>query len=1055
MTAFAHVRFTFSGIEEPIPIVFPTPQLPPTPPKDPFKKPSSKQTSEKPSLTRVRDRAKTLSNTPPSTLVKLLLHEEFTTKKTRELLTKAVDQLSTASQRATDAEASRRALEVQALLEQAKRDQEVVHAREEAIRARTEVDLYRQQLKQAQDEAVRTQEKMKSLRERQVETERNAAQARSLARKYRGQTLMMAAKERGKMEGYREGLRMGREVIGAKYALEYDYASRDGGSAFIEPIEDTDASHSTPRSQPRKRASKSKSRKQAHAPQQRDVASASSSTPRAEPQPVQQNESPQLPAPLPLTPPQFTAQQLSPSPPVALPIPPPQPSSHSNHGSERSPAIQATSPIPSRSHSQYSASPNQPEIINIREPAYAASPHSQQRSQSNYSHSPAHSSASQPLQTFPQPSPSQGTTNTVSPLGEDDSLRILEYVPMPAPPAKPKPPVIQAPVPAAGVQNSEADRQREVDVSTPSTMTGIAGLRTFPSYVPTASSSGGGADVGGRAPSASGSVGGGGHRPGSRSGSVRSNGSGEQQWPVIPGRRGNLSTIYEQSREGTPGLTPMHTGTSVQSQERVNEWRKSLSESSPSETKPLSPMHSGSSFYAPPPSVVSQDTLNSSFQTTDLRRRGSSSSARTASIHIEVEPPSRTPSDGHRTPVPGGSSNHGYSAPPYPTSGNPAYTRFAPPPQQQPQPGYLSPNRSPLDLAPIQSTEPGPTEPPVIPGQIPAPRGGRGSSTTPVNGFRSGVSAGPAAPPHIYATGQFPAGFMPQVSTPRNVPIARPLSPADSDEEEEEEEEEEEDESTTSSRRNLFSKLDGGGRASDVPPGAVSGGTPQVSWKTNSNGGGYESWPPNPPPIGSGSGGQNPLPKPPQAVSGLGSGSSWGGSTYVAPTPTPSGSPHVARGGGGGGGAAPVPIPIPNSSWGSGGVPKKPTTTTSTSSGTPRIGGVTPKPFGTPRVGFGAFSPSLVSSLERSLPPSSPRRSSMHAGTTPILKPSSIRDDDDDEDEFDTQTNENTRANSARTVRMGRSVKVGVAGGSGGGGGLGGGGGGSPYRAPGGVPLYR
>ncbi|KAL0566193.1 hypothetical protein V5O48_015825 [Marasmius crinis-equi] len=93
-----------------------------------------------------------------------------------------------------------------------------------------------------------------------------------------------------------------------------------------------------------------------------------------------------------------------------------------------------------------------------------------------------------------------------------------------------------------------------------------------------------------------------------------------------------------------------------------------------------------------------------------LRRRAS-----LAHIGIEVEPPSPTTSDEdsdeERTPVP----------PPHPVSAN----RFARPPPQQ-QPGYLTPHRSPLDLAPIQLTEPGPATiapmpaPPVFQAPVPA-----------------------------------------------------------------------------------------------------------------------------------------------------------------------------------------------------------------------------------------------------------------------------------------------------------------------------------------------
>ncbi|KAG7089745.1 hypothetical protein E1B28_011399 [Marasmius oreades] len=1067
-----------SGIAgiEPTPIVFPTPDIPSEkasfPPNPTYNK-STKQPNEKSSFTKGRERVKTLSNTPPSTLVKLLLHEESTTRKTRQLLTQAVDRLGTASERAVNAETSRRAVEVSALLEKAKRDQELAIASDEASRARNELAMYKLHLKKAQDEVTRAHKAMKALTERQVAAERNAAQARSLARKYRGQNLTMIAKEEGKLEGYRQGLRIGRQVIGAKYD-EHDI--QDGGSAYIEEyFEDTEGTataHSTPHSQSRRASRKDDGRRrrdsEAHTPRQTTVDGYPRSTPRPQPEPTLPASSNRIASPL-----AATVQGVdSPQPGPSL-LPPP--SIHAQQPSLVSPHIH-------QRHSQQITSEEEPEVINIRTSVTTDSTPTQARESSDLPRSPAESSNSRPpVQIFPHPSPSQAS-HTASPISENSALGILEYVPMPPPPISMPPPElqipaqrspeIQAPVPGSGVQNSEADRQREVDASTPSTITGIAGLATFPSYVPTVSSSDG-ADVGGRAPGVAGSTSGsltGVNRPpsaaGSRAGSVRSVGSGDP-WQGSSGRRGNLSTIYEQSREGTPGLTPMHTGTSsVQSQVRVDEWRKSLSQSgteSPrSDVKPLSPMLSGSSLYAPPPpSLVSQDT-----GLTDLRRRRSSSSGKTASINIQVEPPSQPASDGRHTPVPGSAGSRGHSAPQYPTFGSGGSTHHSTGPQQQ-QPGYLSPNRSPLDLASIQSTESGPNEPPVIPGMTPKHPGvSRNPGPPPmVSGpLNNGSSPGAQAPlPHIYATGQFPPGFVPAYVQPspdaRTMSLQnsrRPTSPVDSDQSEEE--------STTSSRRNLMNTLYGGNGASDIPPGAVTGGTPQVTWKSSTaTGSSYETWPPNPPPIGSASfsTSPNPLPKPPQPISGGTTFGAWGSGSPYAPSPSGSGNPpYTLRGTTGESersrSPAPVPIPNPtlNNNWGA--IPK--TSSTSTSNTTPRFAGVTPRSLGTPRLGM--ISPSLVSSLDRALPldntiDASPRtkRESLHAGTTPLFKGKSIpslsgsgsgrssRNGSEEYNVLETQTQENTVAN-AKTVRMGDRVQVGAAGSS-------------PYRQQANVPLYR
>ncbi|KAF9266648.1 hypothetical protein L218DRAFT_81115 [Marasmius fiardii PR-910] len=587
--------------------------------KDNYKKPT-KQPIEKSSFARVRDRAKTLSNTPPSTLVKLLLHEESTTRKTHQLLTQAVDRLGTASERATNAETSRRATEVQALLEKTKRDQELAAANDEARRAKNELEIYKLQLRRAQDEALRTQKTMKVLTERQVAAERNAAQARSLARKYRGRNLMMIAKEEGKLEGYREGLRAGREIIGAKYNLQ-EYEIQDGGSAFIEEYfedaEGTTTAHSTPYSQSRRMSRKDETRKQrdtgSHTPRQMTTDGHPRSTPRPQPQPdlptssngtqtspatvLQAVQSPQ-PAPLPMTPPliSISAQQLSPTI-SASPISP-HPRSLQPHSpiqgndSSRAAGVPFPDPIVEPTPHPQQVAVEEPEVINIRRPSSSNST-PQALGPPVFSHSPTQSYTSPTAQILPHSSPSQAS-HTSSPLAENNVLGVLEYVPMPAPPISmpntesQTTAEIQAPLPSSGPQNPEADRQREVDVSTPSTMTGIAGLATFPSYVPTASSDG--TD---QVPGVAGSAGsaGGGHRPpsatGSRAGSVRSVGSGDP-WPGGTSRRRNLSTIYEQSREGTPGLTPMHTGNSLQSvrsQVRVDEWRRSLSQSGGTEVR--------------------------------------------------------------------------------------------------------------------------------------------------------------------------------------------------------------------------------------------------------------------------------------------------------------------------------------------------------------------------------------------------------------------------------------------------------------------------------------
>ncbi|THV07771.1 hypothetical protein K435DRAFT_169003 [Dendrothele bispora CBS 962.96] len=178
-----------------------------------------------------RDRVTSLNSTPSGALVKLLVAEESTTRKTRKLLDSALDRLQSASQRAAQAETQKRKTEDDALIQHAQLTKDVDEARRAASKAQNEVEMYKLRLHQLEMETAEARETIRAAQEMREDAERSAAKARATARKFKQEVAKTAAKARGRQEGYFEGLQRGRLITG----MGYDYIPGDG-SAYIEEV---------------------------------------------------------------------------------------------------------------------------------------------------------------------------------------------------------------------------------------------------------------------------------------------------------------------------------------------------------------------------------------------------------------------------------------------------------------------------------------------------------------------------------------------------------------------------------------------------------------------------------------------------------------------------------------------------------------------------------------------------------------------------------------------------------------------------------------------------
>lgn len=200
----------------------------------------SKRSSRVPERFR-QDREKALAGRSNRDLIRLLIHEEYHAKDTRNLLHTAFDRLELETQRVAEAEAR--------VLEIAQRFRTVNDARiasqQDAARANEELRLYKFQYSNAQQEISRAQDTLKTIEGQRDDAAAAATRARDAARKYRENHLVYVAREEGRRLGYEEGLRHAKYGYAGVGAIGYDDEYSDSTDGVMtrlitrEPFNDT------------------------------------------------------------------------------------------------------------------------------------------------------------------------------------------------------------------------------------------------------------------------------------------------------------------------------------------------------------------------------------------------------------------------------------------------------------------------------------------------------------------------------------------------------------------------------------------------------------------------------------------------------------------------------------------------------------------------------------------------------------------------------------------------------------------------------------------------
>ncbi|KAL0956225.1 hypothetical protein HGRIS_002381 [Hohenbuehelia grisea] len=129
----------------------------------------------------------------------------------RDLL-RLMEQLKTQTRRADEAE--RKACEIAVQLKTV--NEAKIEAIYDASRANEELKLYKHQLERAQEEIKRAQRVVESLESQRHAAEQSAVQHRDAVHKLREEHLVYVARERGRQEGFKEGLTRGREYAYAE-----------------------------------------------------------------------------------------------------------------------------------------------------------------------------------------------------------------------------------------------------------------------------------------------------------------------------------------------------------------------------------------------------------------------------------------------------------------------------------------------------------------------------------------------------------------------------------------------------------------------------------------------------------------------------------------------------------------------------------------------------------------------------------------------------------------------------------------------------------------------
>lgn len=228
----------------------------PFPPIDPIEPPSSPSESSGSRTRSSRSRShRTTSSSPTGVpheherrqrdltssklLSKLISREEHDSKRLRSALIIAGERLENETRRADEAE--RRIIEVLHRLRGA--HEATMLAQAEAARANEEVRLHKLRLDEAQREIFRAQEIVDTIQKEKEQAEAEAADARTVARKFREQNLVARAREQGRRQGFQEGLIRGRDIAwreeqAAQANYDRRWPPRSGMRFNYEPVEE-------------------------------------------------------------------------------------------------------------------------------------------------------------------------------------------------------------------------------------------------------------------------------------------------------------------------------------------------------------------------------------------------------------------------------------------------------------------------------------------------------------------------------------------------------------------------------------------------------------------------------------------------------------------------------------------------------------------------------------------------------------------------------------------------------------------------------------------------
>ncbi|KAF8272462.1 hypothetical protein EI94DRAFT_1718097 [Lactarius quietus] len=143
-----------------------------------------------------------------SRVMSMLLYDERETNDLRRMFLSVTEQLKQESQRADENERrARDAIQRFKAINEAR-----LAAQQDAARAKEELRLYKLQLEYAQQEIFKAQDILDSLEAQRHDAEASAANARSVARKLKEESLVDLAREEGRRIGLQEGIARGRRL---------------------------------------------------------------------------------------------------------------------------------------------------------------------------------------------------------------------------------------------------------------------------------------------------------------------------------------------------------------------------------------------------------------------------------------------------------------------------------------------------------------------------------------------------------------------------------------------------------------------------------------------------------------------------------------------------------------------------------------------------------------------------------------------------------------------------------------------------------------------------